>query len=112
MKDAFEFQEDNAIMIVPLLSGSGIRAKIIEGMAMGKTIISTSVGAQGIDYTNNENILIADSPEEFVTQLEKCVNSKQLCRKIGNNAMNFAMEKFRVKSCAKKMIDFYVKLEQ
>jgi len=107
IEDAIKFQEDKAIMLVPLLSGSGIRAKIVEGMALGKTIISTSVGAMGIAYTDNENILIADSPEEFVLQIEKCIKSKQFCRKIGNNAKSFAMEKFRVSSCAKTMIDFY-----
>lgn len=108
--DAVKFQEDKAIMLVPLLSGSGIRAKIIEGMALGKTIISTSVGAQGIACTNNENILIADSHEEFVVQIEKCVNSEQLCRKIGNNAKKFAQKNFDVKSCAETMIKFYKKI--
>jgi glycosyltransferase involved in cell wall biosynthesis len=110
VEDAVKYQEDKAIMFVPLLTGSGIRAKIIEGMSMGKTIISTLVGAQGIAYTNNENILIADTPEEFVTQFEKCVYSEQLCRKIGSNAKKFAIEKFNAKSCAKMMIDFYNKL--
>lgn len=107
VEDAVKYQEDKAIMFVPLLSGSGIRAKIIEGMSMGKTVISTSVGAQGIACTNNENILIADTPEEFAIQFEKCVNSEQRCRKIGNNAKKFAIEKFHASSCARMMIDFY-----
>ena len=48
-------------MIVPLQAGGGLRIKIIEGMALGKTIISTTIGAQGIPYTDQENILIANT---------------------------------------------------
>ena len=46
--DARDFMLSKDIMIVPLLSGSGIRVKIIEGMALGKTIITTSIGAEGL----------------------------------------------------------------
>jgi hypothetical protein len=49
-------------MLVPLLSAGGIRVKIIEGMAYGKTIVSTTIGAEGLKYENlEENIIIADS---------------------------------------------------
>ena len=60
VEDAGVFLRSKAIMIVPLFSGGGIRVKIIEGMAAGKTIISTTIGAAGIRYTHRENILIAD----------------------------------------------------
>lgn len=105
--DALSYQENKAIMIVPLLSGSGIRAKIIEGMALGKTIISTTIGIQGINCTNERDILIADTPDEFVRQIKKCAASEQFCRNIGNNARKLAYENFHYKSCAKIMINFY-----
>ena len=107
VENALAYQEDKAIMIVPLLSGSGIRAKIIEGMALGKTIISTSTGAQGINCINEKDILIADTPDEFVHQIRRCVESEQFCRKIGNSARKFAFENFHYKACAKRMIEFY-----
>ena len=105
--NALEFQEDKQIMIVPLLSGSGIRAKIIEGLALGKTIISTSIGAQGIDYEHGQNILIADTPAEFANQIINCVNSKELCMTISRNARDLSMRKYHYQNTAKKMIDFY-----
>ena len=52
-------------MIVPLLSGGGMRVKIVEGMAMQKCIISTSIGAEGINFENGTNIIIANNQEEF-----------------------------------------------
>ena len=64
--DAKQFMLSKDIMIVPLLSGSGIRIKIIEGMALGKTIITTSIGAEGLDINDGVNILIANTPQEFL----------------------------------------------
>ncbi len=105
-----KYQEDKPVMIVPLLSGSGIRAKIIEGLALGKTIISTSVGAQGIDYENGKNILIADTPSEFAGLIGKCLSDRGLCRKIGRNARDLGVSRYQYKSTAAEMIDFYIKL--
>jgi len=105
-----EFQEDKQIMIVPLRSGSGIRAKIIEGLALGKTIISTSIGAQGIDYENGRNILIADTPSEFANQIIKCVNSRELCRTISKNARDLSVQNYHYQNTAKNMICFYQKI--
>jgi glycosyltransferase involved in cell wall biosynthesis len=73
-------------MIVPLWSGSGIRIKILEAMALGKTIISTTIGASGINYQNKKNILIADTAEQFANQIFWCFNNPSESQKIGENA--------------------------
>jgi glycosyltransferase involved in cell wall biosynthesis len=105
-----EFQEDKAIMIIPLWSGSGIRAKIIEGLALGKTIISTTIGAQGIEYENGKDILIADTPEEFAEQIIRCIKSPELCRKVGQNARSLSVRRYQSDNTAKAMIGFYHQL--
>lgn len=102
-----EYQSNKSILIVPLWSGSGIRAKIIEGLALGKTIISTSIGAQGIEYENGKNMIIADTPEDFANQIINCVNSTELCKEIGKNAKLLSLKNYHFESTAKKMIDFY-----
>lgn len=107
VEDPIEYQSDKAVMIVPLLSGSGIRVKIIEGMAIGKTIISTSIGAEGIPYKNGVNILIADSKEEFLEKILQCANSQEFCRKTGKNASLLAMENFDINKTAGEMIRFF-----
>jgi glycosyltransferase involved in cell wall biosynthesis len=86
VENALQFMNSKAIMIVPLFSGSGIRIKIIEGMAAGKAIISTTIGAEGIQYTQGENIMIADRPCEFFEMISACIENKDLCLKIGSNA--------------------------
>ncbi len=110
IKNPIDFQKNKAIMIVPLLSGSGIRAKIVEGIALGKTIITTTIGAQGIKYTDGENLLIADTPEMFAEQMYKCYSSEHFCKTISNNTRKLSNENYHYISIAKEMIEFYTKL--
>jgi glycosyltransferase involved in cell wall biosynthesis len=94
IEDAHRYMSDKQIMIVPLLSGSGMRVKIIQGMALGKTIISTKIGAEGIPAENGKNILIADTPEEFGNAIGRCVDDPAWCKSIGNKARKFAVDHY------------------
>ena len=96
-------------MIVPLHSGSGMRIKIIEGMALNKTIVSTSIGTEGIPTENEKNILIANSSQEFVAAIEKAVSNKDLFEKIGRNAGKFIQENYDNDSISLELINFYKK---
>ncbi|HPE39645.1 MAG TPA: glycosyltransferase [Bacteroidales bacterium] len=107
VEDAREFMLSKDIMIVPLLSGSGIRIKIIEGMALGKTIITTSIGAEGLDITDGVNILIANTPEEFLEKVSLCVKSPQICKIIGENARNYVALHHHNNSISNEIITFY-----
>lgn len=107
IKDANMYQEGKPIMMVPLLSGSGIRVKILEAMAHGKAIVSTTIGAAGICVTNNESILIADSPEEFAMQLLRCIKSESLCRTLGRNARTASIAHYDIKNIGGGLSKFY-----
>jgi len=107
VEDAQEFINSKAIMIVPLFSGSGIRIKIIEGMALGKAIISTEIGAEGIAYTHGLNILIANTPEEFLKAVEKFVSSKVYCVEVGTNARKLIEENHDLVKITQKLLAFY-----
>jgi glycosyltransferase involved in cell wall biosynthesis len=110
--DAYEFMKSKSIMIVPLFAGSGIRVKIIEAMALGKVVISTRIGAEGIDCIDGENILIADTKEEFIEKILKCVGDFELCSKIGGEARKLAIEKYDVNEKASKLIEFYERIRK
>ncbi len=94
--DSKHFILEHGIMLVPLISGSGIRIKIVEAMALGKVIIATNIAAEGLGLTDGENILIANTPEEFVTQIEKC-NNDAFRNRLAANAHRFALENFQNK---------------
>ncbi|MFD0795738.1 glycosyltransferase family 4 protein [Mucilaginibacter litoreus] len=105
--DALEFVNSKAIMIVPLLSGGGMRVKIIEGMAMQKCIISTSLGAEGINVSHGENIIIANNLDEFHKALKHCTTDEYYCREIGLNARKLIEKEHDIDYIIPQLIDFY-----
>jgi len=107
VKESINYHKDKSVMVVPLLSGGGLRAKIIEAMALGKAVISTTVGAEGIPYTDQENILIANTREEFAIQINKCKSSREFCQRIGRNAHLLALKHYDFNNTAESMIRFY-----
>jgi len=105
--DAHEFINSHTISIAPLFSGSGIRIKIIESMALGRAVISTTIGAEGIDYSIGENILIADDAASYVDAIQKLYNNIELCNSIGKNASTLILEKHNNSKLIEKMVKFY-----
>ncbi len=70
--------------IVPLRSGSGMRVKILNAMAMGVPIVSTTVGAEGIEVTDGEDILLADAPEAFAEAALRVLTDPVLARRLAS----------------------------
>ncbi len=105
--DAYDFMNSKSIMVVPLFSGSGMRIKIIEGMALGKPIITTSIGTEGISTTVGENIMLAETADEFVSSISKLIDNQEFFDKIGRNAIEYIHEKFDNMAAAAALIEFY-----
>ena len=108
--DALEFVNSKSIMIVPLLSSGGVRVKIVEGMAMEKCIISTALGAEGINYTSGENILIANSFDEFYNAIQKCIADEEYCRAIGLKARKLIEQQHDINMVTDKLVNLYNKV--
>lgn len=108
--DAMDFIATKQINVVPLLSGSGIRVKIIEAMAAGKAVVATTVGAQGIDCRDGEEVLIADTAEDFVRQIRHCVEDPLYSQKIGENAAKLVAEKYNPDQQAQTLVQIYNKV--
>lgn len=104
--DAQEFICSKSIAIVPLLSGSGIRIKIIEAMALGKAVVSTSIGAEGIQIENGHNILIADEPSKMASAINQLVEDVFFTLKIGANARVCIEEKYDNRKIIQKYCDW------
>lgn len=105
--DANEFMLDHELMIVPLLSGSGIRVKIVEAMALGRVVITTSVGAEGLSVENGKHLFIADTPEEYLSVINKCIQTPDLCTIISENARGFISLHHNNELITDKLLDFY-----
>jgi len=102
IENATNYMYNKSVMIVPIFSGSGIRIKILEGMALGIPIISTSKGAQGIPYTNGKNILIADNALSFYNVIKKIYSEPILFKKISEGGRDLIQKEFSSEIVIKK----------
>lgn len=107
--NAIDFIKSKSIMVVPLLSAGGIRVKIIEGLALGKCIVSTSLGAEGINCTHDKNIMLADTPDEWIASIEKLMNSEKR-NEISDAGRKHAEQNFDNSAITKNLIGFYEEL--
>jgi polysaccharide biosynthesis protein PslH len=81
-----------AAVVVPLRLGGGTRLKIVEAMAMGKPVVSTTLGAEGIEALPGRDILIADEPQNFATSVVRLLEDPQLSARVGRSARRLAVE--------------------
>jgi len=105
--DAVEYMHKHRVMIVPLFSGSGIRIKIIEGMMAGCAIITTSIGAEGINCKNGEHLLIAETAGDFISCINRLVEDPDFAKELGRNASEFVKKEHNNSYLIKKLESFY-----
>jgi glycosyltransferase involved in cell wall biosynthesis len=96
-----------AAVVVPLRLGSGTRLKIIEGMAMGKAIVSTTLGAEGIDAVPGRDLLIADEPAAFAESVNRLLEEPALAARIGQAARQLAVDRYAWTAAAWALEGFY-----
>ena len=104
---AQQFMQAHGIMIVPLRSGSGMRIKIIEGMAASTPIISTAIGAEGINAENGKEIVIADSAEAITNACINLLQNVEVAAEIAQNGCNFARKHFSNAIISQHVMEFY-----
>ena len=110
VESSTEFYKTFDIMLVPLWSGSGLRIKLVEGLAYGKAIITTSIGAEGIPYVANKQFIIADNAIDFKNAIVTLIKNQALKLELQNAARALAEAEFNYKLIAEKLIGFYKQL--
>ncbi|RYU80531.1 glycosyltransferase family 4 protein [Hymenobacter persicinus] len=104
---AAEFMQQYDVMIVPLLSGGGMRIKIIEGMALGKCIISTGLGSEGIFVRNGHDIILCDEPSEWVSRIRSYYRGEALHEEIGQEAARTIARLYDNRRVVESFLDLY-----
>ncbi|MCK5160615.1 MAG: glycosyltransferase [Candidatus Aureabacteria bacterium] len=94
VEDVRPYIAKSSVYIVPLRIGGGSRLKILEAMAMGKAIVSTSIGCEGLEVIDNKNILISDSPSEFAAKTITLQRNNKLRVQLESNARELVMHKY------------------
>lgn len=95
------------VFVVPLRIGSGTRLKILEALAMGKAVVSTTVGAEGLSLQNGEEIMIADEPNDFAAAVIQLLTDPTLRKKIGQNGRKRVEQDYDWQNIGKKLLSVY-----
>lgn len=104
VEDVRPFVAQSWLSIVPLRIGAGTRLKIIESMALGTPVVSTSKGAEGLDVSNRENILIADHPRDFANAVLEVIQDPKLRKKLSINGKRLVKSKYNSEIMGRKFL--------
>ncbi|MEG1910141.1 MAG: glycosyltransferase, partial [Bacteroidales bacterium] len=110
IEDVKLFFASKQVMIVPVLSGSGVRVKIIEGMTAAKMVITSTIGAEGIDYTDRKNIWIAETPLDYLNAVVAIVENPAIAEQIGQEARKLILEQHDSEVVLATLLNFYHQL--
>ncbi len=105
--DALVFRRSKAVSVVPLFSGSGVRIKIIESMAAGVPLVTTSVGAEGLPVVNGEQVVIADDERAFADACVDLLVNGERARAMGERGRAFARSGFSWDRRVNDLTDLY-----
>ncbi len=109
--DAVEPYIDRAsAVVVPLRIGGGTRLKIVEAMAKAKAVVSTRIGAEGIDVVDGESALLADDPEVFAAHVESVLADADLAKRLGASARKLAVDRYSWPALVSGLERFYEQL--
>ena len=107
VEDVRPLMVDATVCIVPLRFGSGTRIKILEYMASSRPIVSTSKGCEGLEVRHEEDIILADTDEGFVSAIGHLLEDESLAKRLGHNANRLVREKYDWRVHSKKLKAVY-----
>jgi sugar transferase (PEP-CTERM/EpsH1 system associated) len=105
--DVTTYYRLSQVTIVPLRGGGGTRLKILESMALGRPVVSTTLGCEGLDVTHKENIMIADTPSEFAECVVQLLTDKELKDRMVYNARHLVETYYDWKTISRRLMILY-----
>jgi polysaccharide biosynthesis protein PslH len=101
-----------SVVIAPLRIGGGTRLKVLEAMALGKAIVSTTIGAEGIDVTHGKEILLADDARKFASEIESVIGDPGMADRLGRAARSLVVDRYSWHASTARLVDFYEELRE
>ncbi len=98
---------DASVYVVPLRVGGGTRLKVLDAMAMGKAMVSTSIGCEGLDVKPDMHLLVADDPEVFAEKTIRLLNNPEHRAELGRNARGLVEQRYSWSRIGKNLIEAY-----
>jgi sugar transferase (PEP-CTERM/EpsH1 system associated) len=110
VEDIRPYVREASVYVVPLRIGGGTRLKIFEAMAMGKAVVSTTVGAEGLPVQHGKNILLADDAEDFARQVIGLLENHEARTALGRAARELVEQKYSWASVAARFDEVFAKV--
>ena len=104
--DAEDFMQQHGIMIVPIQAGSGIRIKTLEAMALGVPVVSTTVGAQGLEITQSQELILADQPADFAQAIAHLLGNPAIAQQQTTAARAYVEQYHNLKRNTAELLGF------
>jgi glycosyltransferase involved in cell wall biosynthesis len=106
VRDVRDCYRDPDAVVVPIRAGGGTRIKILEAFSYRRPVVSTSIGAEGIDARDQEEILIADTPERFVQACVRLITEGELRERLTRNAFDLVVRSYSVETLRRVVAGF------
>ena len=100
--DVRPYLSEAAVVVVPLLVGGGTRLKIYEALAMQKVVVSTPLGAEGLEVTPGQHLLLAEQPAEFAEAIHKLLTDVAFRNRLAEQAREFVVENYSAERVARQ----------
>jgi glycosyltransferase involved in cell wall biosynthesis len=110
VKDIRPYIAQSGISIVPVLTGGSTRLKILESMALGTPVVSTSLGAEGLDVRHEENILLADTPADFARQIGRLIQDDELWQHLSVQGRQLVERQYSAEKMGEQFVDIFSRL--
>jgi sugar transferase (PEP-CTERM/EpsH1 system associated) len=107
VEDVVPYYRRSTVSVVPLRAGGGTRLKILEAMALGRPVVSTSIGCEGLDVVDGQHLLIADDPERFAEKTVRLLKDRALYQRIVAEARQLAVTRYDWDVIARQLLDVY-----
>jgi sugar transferase (PEP-CTERM/EpsH1 system associated) len=112
VEDVVPYYRQSTVSVVPLRAGGGTRLKILEAMALGRPVVSTSIGCEGLDVVDGKHLLIADDPERFAEKTVRLLTDRALYQRIVAEARQLVVTRYDWDVIAGQLLDVYSKAMQ
>ncbi len=109
--DPTSYLQQAALMVVPLRAGGGMRVKILNAMAQGIPIVSTTLGCEGIEVVPDESILVADEPADFADAVLRLLDDADLAARLAADGRRLAEEKYDYRHACTSLDEVYARAE-
>ena len=110
VNSAKTFMKEGDVMLLPLKSGGGMRVKLIEAMSLGKCVITTSLGAEGLKAEDRKHLIIANIPEEFSARMKDCETGQIDVNSIGKQAQELIRKNYDRSEISQRLFYFCQRL--